>query len=119
MQISSVNTYHNNVSFGGVVFKNKAIFAKYGNGIVGSIRNNNVVKFFGKNDTFDIVFTAVQDKDFASFYWILKKKNGGKAFFQNLLAPKVFFTNTKYSSKTTSENITFSAVNSYIKKYFG
>ena len=105
-------------SFGRVVFKDKSIYAKYGNGIVGKIRCNKAVDSFKKRDDFDIIFSATASKTTAEFYWQIRKNGGIKSFFQNFLCPKIHFKSSQLAIKPIVEEITEKSVNTYISKYF-
>ncbi len=117
MQVQNVN--NSNVSFKGVIFKNKAIYAKYGNGIVGKIRNNVIVESFKYRKDYDMVFSADASKDIASFYWQVKKRNVSDAFelLKNLLAPKVHFESSVRATKPSANEITAQKVGEYIAKH--
>ena len=115
MQVNNIDK--NSVSFKGVIFKNKAIYAKYSNGLVGSIRNNSVVDSFKNRTDIDMIFSATQGNNSASFYWQLKKKNGLMGCLKNMLAPKVYFEGSRFASKPNADAITLDEVNTYISKH--
>lgn len=116
MQVQNVN---NQISFKGVIFKNKSLYARYGNGIVGKIRQNPVVESFKYNKDYDMFFSAVSLDDSANFYWQVKKKNitGPVSFIKNLFAPKVLFESTRLANKPSAELITAERVGIYIAEY--
>lgn len=115
MQISQ--NYNNSTSFRGVVFKNKALYARYGNGIVGTIRNNSVVESFKKRKDLDMVFMAESDAQGANFYWQIRKNGGVLDALKNLFLPKVYLKHSQLASKPTAEEITQEVVNEYINKH--
>ena len=113
-----VNTNINNsVSFGRIIFKNRSIYAKYGNGIVGKIRSNEVVHSFKNREDLDIVFSAEAARDGANFYWQICKSNGFMNAVRNLFLPKVFFKSSQLRSRPNVDEITQDLVSEYINKY--
>ncbi len=116
MQVQNVN---NQISFKGVIFKNKALYARYGNGIVGKIRQNPVVEYFKYSKDYDMFFSAVVSDDSANFYWQVKKKNitDPLSFIKNIFAPKVSFESTRLATKPSAEAITAEKVGTYIAKH--
>lgn len=113
-----VNTNINSsVSFGGIVFKNRALYARYGNGIVGKLRNNEVVNSFKNRTDMDIVFSAEDAKGGANFYWQVCKNNGLVGAIKNMFLPKVFFKSSQLGSKPSVDEITQSVVSEYISKH--
>ena len=117
MQVQNVN--NSNVSFKGVVFKDRAIYAKYGNGIVGKIRNNVIVESFKYRKDYDMIFSAEASKDTASFYWQVKKRNVYDALglLKNFFAPKVHFESSVRATKPTADEITAQKVGEYIANH--
>ncbi len=112
-----INQNNNMISFKGIVFKNKSLYAKYGNGIVGSIRTNKVVESFKKRSDVDIVFSAENAGGWANFYWQIRKNGGVIESLKNLFLPKVFFKSSQLASKPHANEITQEVVDAYIRKH--